>query len=256
MDFYTDSFSSINAPPAIEINIRHNILYTDEYSYLTKDELEVLFLLATTDMFTEGLSSFSFSGIKRQLGKHQQKITKAVNRLLSKNLICKNNIGYSISSKGTAVLSEVIKVQNAVDLHQSTDDFLQQRIVFNENLPLDEITNLLVGKWFGSFRYISHTEGKDLIIRWQLVDSRASATLHVFDDEAILSIMPDKRDSQKFSYEQALDDLSRYFFEILSSIGVNAVIEYEGWRRSSLSEIDFQQRFSAWLSSHNSLAEN
>ena len=190
MDFYTDSFSSINAPPAVEINIRPNILYTDEYSYLTKDELEVLFLLATTDMFTEGLSSFSFSGIKRQLGKHQQKITKAVNRLLSKNLICKNNIGYSISSKGTAVLSEVIKVQNAVDLHQSTDDFLQQRIVFNENLPLAEIASLLVGKWFGSFRYISHTDGKDLIVRWQLVDSRASATLHVFEDEAFLSIIP------------------------------------------------------------------
>ncbi|MHA1531056.1 MAG: hypothetical protein ACTSR6_03565 [Candidatus Heimdallarchaeota archaeon] len=256
MDFYTDSFSSINAPPAVEINIRPNILYTDEYSYLTKDELEVLFLLATTDMFTEGLSSFSFSGIKRQLGKHQQKITKAVNRLLSKNLICKNSVGYSISSKGTAVLSEVIKVQNAVDLHQSTDDFLQQRIVFNENLPLDEIASLLVGKWFGSFRYISHTDGKDLIVRWQLVDSRASATLHVFEDEAFLSIIPDKHDSQKFSYEQALDDLSRYFFEILSSLGINAVIEYEGWRRSSLSEIDFQQRFSAWLSSHNNLSEN
>jgi len=256
MDLHTDNFSRINAPPAVEINIRPNVLYTEEYSYLTKDELEVLFLLATTDMFTEGLSSFSFSGIKRQLGKHQQKITKAVNRLLSKNLICKNSIGYSISSKGTAVLSEIVKVQNAVDLHQSTDDFLQQRIVFNEKLPLDDITTLLVGKWFGSFRYISHTEGKDLIVRWQLVDSRASATLHVFDDEAILNIIPDKQDSQRFSYEQALADLSRYFFEILSSFGINAIIEYEGWRRRILSEIDFQQRFTAWLSHHNNLSEN
>jgi DNA-binding MarR family transcriptional regulator len=256
MDFYTDSFSGINAPSAIEINIRPNILYTEEYSYLTKDELEVLFLLATTDMFTDGLSSFSFSGIKRQLGKHQQKITKAVNRLLSKNLICKNTLGYSISSKGTAILSEVIKLQNAVDLQQSADDYLQQRITFNEKIPLDDITTLLVGKWFGSFRYISHTEGKDLVIRWQLVDSRASAILHVFDDEAILNIIPDKQDSQKFSYEQALDDLSRYFFEILSSLGINAIIEFEGWRRRSFSEIDFQQRFTTWLSSLNNLSEN
>ena len=86
MELYTDDFYSIDAPPAIEINIRPNILYTEEYSYLTRDELEVLFLLATTEMSDEGLSFFSFSGIKRQLGKHQQKITKAVNRLLSSPL--------------------------------------------------------------------------------------------------------------------------------------------------------------------------
>jgi len=51
------------------------VLYKEEYSYLTRDELEVLFLLATTEMSAEGLTSFSFSGIKRKLGKHQQKIT-------------------------------------------------------------------------------------------------------------------------------------------------------------------------------------
>jgi len=256
MDFYTDNFAESNAPPAVEINIRSNVLYTEEYSYLTKDELEVLFLFATTDMFTEGLSSFSFSGIKRQLDKHQQKITKAVNRLLSKNLICKNSFGYSISSKGTAILSEIIKLQNAVDMQQSTNEFLQQRITFNEKIPLDDITSLLVGKWFGSFRYISHTEGKDLVIRWQLVDSRASATLHVYSDEAILNIIPDKHDTQKFSYEQALDDLSRYFIEILSSLGISAVIENEGWRNNSLSGIEFQQMFSAWLNSLNNMSEN
>ncbi len=256
MDFYTENFAESNALPAVEINIRQNILYTEEYSYLTKDELEVLFLLATTDMFTDGLSSFSFSGIKRQLDKHQQKITKAVNRLLSKDLICKNSFGYSISSKGTAILSEIVKLQNAVDMQQSTSDFLQQRITFNEKIPLDDITSLLVGKWFGSFRYISHTEGKDLVIRWQLVDSRASATLHVYADEAILNIIPDKLDSQKFSYEQALDELSRYFIEILSSLGINAIIDYEGWRSNSLSGIEFQQRFTAWLSSLNNMSEN
>ena len=87
MELYSDNFTQITAPSAIEINVRPNILYTDEYSYLTKDELEVLFLLATTEMSAEGYTSFSFSGIKRQLGKHQQKITKAVNRLLSKELI-------------------------------------------------------------------------------------------------------------------------------------------------------------------------
>ena len=42
MDFYTDNFAESNAPPAVEINIRPNILYTEEYSYLTKDELECL----------------------------------------------------------------------------------------------------------------------------------------------------------------------------------------------------------------------
>ena len=256
MDFHTDDFTNLNALPAIEINIRPNVLYTEEYSYLTKDELEVLFLLATTEMSAKGLTSFSFSGIKRQLGKHQQKITKAVNRLLSKDLICKNDGGYSISTKGTTILSEIIKLQNAVDLHKATDEYLHQRIVFDNEVPIEELTNLLVGKWFGAFRYISHTEGKDLVIRWQLVDSRASATLSVYEDEAVLSIIPDKSDTQRFSYEQALDELSRYFIELISSLGIHPSVDEEGWRRSSLSELDYQQRLTTWLRTTSSLPEN
>ncbi len=257
MEFHSDDFSNLNALPAIEINIRPNILYTEEYSYLTKDELEVLFLLATTEMSAKGLTSFSFSGIKRQLGKHQQKITKAVNRLLSKDLICKNGGGYSISVKGTTILSEIIKLQNAVDLHQATDEYLQQKIVFDNKLPIEELTTLFVGKWFGAFRYISHTEGKNLVIRWQLVDSRASATLNAYEDEAILNIIPDKGDNQRFAYEQALDDLSRFFIEILSTFCIHASIETEGWRRSSLSELDYQQQLTTWLSTTtNDLTEN
>ncbi|NHJ40511.1 MAG: hypothetical protein FK731_10810 [Asgard group archaeon] len=256
MELYPDDFYNIDAPPAIEINIRPNVLYTEEYSYLTKDELEVLFLLAATEMSDEGLTSFSFSGIKRQLGKHQQKITKAVNRLLSKDLIYKNESGYSISPKGTTVLSEIIKVQNAIDLHQSSEKLLQQRIIFNTKAPLDEIASLLVGKWFGSFRYISHTEGKNLTIRWQLVDSRASATLQIFEDETILTIIPESNDNQQFFYEQALEDLSQYFIELLASFGIHSNIDFEGWRRTSISEIEYQQKLLSWLNTNNAHSEN
>ncbi|NHJ47792.1 MAG: hypothetical protein FK733_08390 [Asgard group archaeon] len=256
MELYSDDFSNFDAPPAIEIKIRPSILYTEEYSYLTRDELEVLFLLATTEMNAEGLTSFSFSGLKRQLGKHQQKITKAVNRLLSKDLISKGNNGYSISSKGTNVLSEIIKVQNAVDLHQSNENYLQQRITFNCKAPLDEITSLLIGKWFGSFRYISHSEGKNLTIRWQLVDNRSSATLQLFENEAILTIIPDKEDFQQFSYEQALDDLSQYIISLITSFGIHSTVDYEGWGRSSNSKIDYAQKFLLWLSTYSSLTEN
>ena len=177
MNFNSSDFHQIDAPPAIEINIRQNILYTEEYSYLTKDELEVLFLFATTEMFEEGFTSFSFSGIKRQLGKHQQKITKAINRLVTKELISKSEVGYSLSKKGTNILSQIVSLNNAYDLYKSSNTFLEQRIIFDKSVSLEDIAMQLIGKWFGSFRYISHTEGKQLIIRWQLADSKASAIL-------------------------------------------------------------------------------
>jgi len=192
MNLYSDDIYRLNAPPAVEINVRPNLLYTEEYSYLTKDELEVLFLLATTEMSAEGLTSFSFSGIKRRLGKHQQKITKAVNRLVEKELISKKNSGYSISSKGTSILSEVIKLQNAVDLHQTSDRFLQKRIAFNRELSLDELALMLIGN-----------------VRWQLVDNKSSATLRIYRDEAIIDIIPDTKDKQLFAYEQALEELTQ-----------------------------------------------
>ncbi|NHJ86782.1 MAG: hypothetical protein FK734_15065 [Asgard group archaeon] len=256
MELYSDNFTQITAPSAIEINVRPNILYTDEYSYLTKDELEVLFLLATTEMSAEGYTSFSFSGIKRQLGKHQQKITKAVNRLLSKELITKSEIGYSLSEKGTTILSEIIKMQNAVNLHQFTDSYLQQRIMFNAKVPLDELAALLIGKWFGAFRYISHTEGKELVIRWQLVDSRASATLRVYNNEAIINILPDKNDNQNYKYEQAMDELSQYIFQVLTNFGIDSEIKYNDWQRSTTSEIEYQKQLITWLNTSKSLPEN
>ncbi len=258
MNLSTDDFYKLEAPPAVEINVRPNILYTEEYSYLTKDELEVLFLLATTEMSAEGMTSFSFSGIKRQLGKHQQKITKAINRLVSKGLISKNDTGYSISNKGTSILSQVIKVQNAVDMHKATDRYLEQRIIFDSTISLDEIAILLVGKWFGSFRYISHTEGKQLTVRWQLVDTKSSATLKLLPDEAILNIIPDSNDLLQFSYEQALEDLSQYIISVAMSLGVTSTIESEGWQSSSISELEYAQKLTSWLGNLDagSLSEN
>lgn len=257
MNLYSDNITNFEAPTAIEVNVRPNILYTDEYSYLTKDELEVLFLFATTEMSAEGFTSFSFSGIKRQLGKHQQKITKAVNRLLSKGLVTKNDIGYSLSPKGTTIISEIVKMQNAVDLAKGPEEYLQQSMIFTSKVPLDDIASMLVGKWFGSFRYISHTEGQSFVIRWQLVDSRSSATLHVYENNAILTIIPEKNNLQKFFYEQALDDLSHYIIEILNSLGIKSTIDFEGWRRSTISKIEYQQKLLSWLNTSNkTMSEN
>ncbi|RLI72374.1 MAG: hypothetical protein DRP02_01825 [Candidatus Gerdarchaeota archaeon] len=257
MDIYTDAYRNGSAFPAVEINIRPSLLYTEEYSYLTRDELEVLFLLATTEMLAEGLTLFSFSGIKRQLGKHQQKITKAVNRLLTKELLYKNKNHYSLSQKGLAILSEIVKVQNAIDLHQSSTEFLQQIVVFDSNIPLDDFSSFLVGKWFGAFRYLSHTEGKNFIIRWQLVDSRSIASLEIYKNELILTIIPEKNDKQKLPYEQALDSLSQYITTFLKSLGVTPTTEYQGWRKSSVSKIEYQQKLLSWLNSAKSfLSEN
>ncbi|MHA1211938.1 MAG: hypothetical protein ACTSSH_05700, partial [Candidatus Heimdallarchaeota archaeon] len=196
-------------------------------------------------------------GIKRQLGKHQQKITKAVNRLVSKNLLLKNSIGYSLTAKGTTILSDIVKLQNTVDLHKSSNEFLQQRIIFSSTIALEEVANLLVGKWFGSFRYISHTDGKHLTIRWQLVDSRSSAVLQVYQDEAIISIIPDRNTPQKYSYEQALTDLSHYFVDLLETFGIQISIGFEGWRQNSISQIEYQQQLFSWLnSSSKTLTQN
>jgi len=257
MELYADTSRNMSAFPAVEINIRPSQLYTEEYSYLTRDELEVLFLLATTEMSAEGLTLFSFSGIKRQLGKHQQKITKAVNRLLTKGLLYKNNGHYSLSQKGTQILSEIVKLQNAIDLHQSSNEFLEQRIIFNSKIPLDILSSFLIGKWFGAFRYISHTEGKNFIIRWQLVDSRSIATLQIYANEAFITIIPENGAIQKFRYEEALHSLSQYIVSLLKSLGVETTVEFEGWRKSSTTKIEYQQQLLSWLNStKNLLPEN
>jgi DNA-binding MarR family transcriptional regulator len=257
MNLYSDKFYTVTAPPAIEINVRPNILYTEEYSYLTKDELEVLFLLATTEMHTQGSTLFSFSGIKRRLGKHQQKITKAINRLVTKGLVKKENIGYSISPKGTTILSQVIQLQNAVDLHHGSEKVLEQYIIFNKKIAIDEIADLFIGKWFGPFRYVSHTKGEQLVINWQLVDSKTTATLQISNNKAVLHIIPNNGDNQQVDHEQVLEELCQFLVSSLKNFNIDASIEYEQWKTNPSTEIDYQAKLSSWLkSSSQNIIEN
>ena len=133
---------------------------------------------------------------------------------------------------------------------------LEQKIITNQNIPIDQLAQLLVGKWFGSFRYISHTEGKQLVIRWQLVDSKSSAILRVLKNTAIINIIPDKNDNQTFSYERSLEELSHYLQDLLTTIGIESFISVEGWNNPTL-EIDYQKRLSSWLNTFNqALTEN
>ncbi|MBD3191478.1 MAG: hypothetical protein GF308_12590 [Candidatus Heimdallarchaeota archaeon] len=247
MDLYANNFYKLNALPVVEINVQPNVLYSEEYSYLTLDELEVLFLFATTEMSSDGLTSFSFSGIKRKLGKHQQKVTKAINRLISKDFINKNSFGYSIAPKGRKILSEIVKLQNAIELQLSAKEFLEQKLEFTEPLPLSQVADLLVGKWFSSFRYISHSGGENLIIRWQIVNSKTSATLLLSPEEGILTIYPSENDHPGL-VEKALADFSSFVQEsIETALDIQAMVTSQGWQNNVATKIDYQQRLTSWL---------
>ncbi|MEA2070514.1 MAG: hypothetical protein U9O98_04410 [Asgard group archaeon] len=257
MNFSPTEFNSLTAPPEAEINIRSNILYSEEYSYLTRDELEVLLLLATIDMYSEGYTSFSFTGIKRKLDKHQQKIAKAIDRLISKNLILKTNSGYyTISTKGTDILSSIMKVQNAIDLYKPTEDYFERKITFDSKVGLDELCSKLVGKWFGPFRYLSHSLGKNLIIRWQLVQSKTLATMLISPNDAILSIYPTKDELTTISIEEAMTELMNYLIDYLDKYAIKTKINYTEWKINHGQKVDYQEKLSSWLGTYKDIAEN
>jgi DNA-binding MarR family transcriptional regulator len=252
MNLFANDFTTLNAPPAIAINLQQKTLYSEQYSYLTKDELEVLFLFATTSMSMQGSTSYSFSGLKRQLGKHQQKVTKAINRLLSKGFISKNgDNGYSISRKGRSVLAEIVQEQNAVNLHQSLDRYYEQRLVFEPPISLSEIGSIFIGKWFGSFRYLSHSQNKDsFVIRWQIVESKTIASFTISHNEGIITIFPiqNKNKRHQKATEVILQELSQFIFDSLEAIDIIPSITSEGWRKNRLTELDYEQKLMNWLS--------
>ena len=65
-------------------------LYRDEQ--LTQDEYLILDFIGVNDLLRDGTLSISFQAMKRIISLHQARLTKAINRLIAKNLLIKETI--------------------------------------------------------------------------------------------------------------------------------------------------------------------
>ena len=127
-------------------------------SYLSQRDTEVLSLLGQED-----LTAFTFDGLKRRLGLHQETLSRILARLEEEGIIKKEASGYRVTPR-----IESMKLAPA-NVKEENVPLLQTYLPSNAQVQR-LITNLR-GKWFGLLRWFGLSENeKGVALKWVTED--------------------------------------------------------------------------------------
>ncbi|MEM2760810.1 MAG: ArsR family transcriptional regulator [Nitrososphaerales archaeon] len=104
------------------------------------------------DMLGNEKSNYTFKGLMRKLGIHQETLSRSLRRLGDLGLIEKSDVGYRISKKGSILARANNKAAVAyVPLFQT---------FIPPNMNATDMVNLLAGKWFKGLRWLGMIDGE------------------------------------------------------------------------------------------------
>ncbi|MGI0073749.1 MAG: MarR family transcriptional regulator [Nitrosotalea sp.] len=116
-------------------------------------------------------NQYTFNGLVRKLGIHQQSLSRALHRLEEAGLVQRTGSGYKLNKN----LRSVLVKQARIDLENLSRKISKQHLQFVQILQLyipttvkvDDIVDKLVGKWFGNLRWIGLIEGDGgYVLQW------------------------------------------------------------------------------------------
>jgi DNA-binding transcriptional ArsR family regulator len=107
----------------------------------------------------EGLTTFTFDGLKRRLGLHPETLSRILSRLEEEGMVKKTPEGYAVTPKITKL-----------KLHPTRDEVSSVSLL-QTYLPSDMLTQKLIvglkGKWFGILRWLGVSETREgVALKW------------------------------------------------------------------------------------------
>lgn len=107
----------------------------------------------------EGLTVFTFDGLKRLLGLHQEKLSRIIDRLEEEGVLEKVPEGYMVTNKGNAIIPRPL---NSAQLPMPIVQSLLPR-----DIDVESIASQLKGRWFGKLRWLGYSKNDDgLVLKW------------------------------------------------------------------------------------------
>ena len=123
----------------------------------------------------EGLSVFTFDGLRRIMGSHPETLSRALDRLEEGGMVVRSHEGYSTTgkAKGMVRLTPVFSIEKRVP-------------ILHTFLPYDASLKVIVaglkGRWFDRMRWVGIAEGEDgVVMKWVaddgsvIIDARFSS---------------------------------------------------------------------------------
>ena len=107
----------------------------------------------------EGLTVFTFDGLKRLLGIHQEKLSRIIDRLEEEGVLEKVPEGYRITKKGNMIIPRPL---NSSQLPMPIVQSLLPR-----DVDVASMVSQLKGRWFGKLRWLGYVENDDgVVLKW------------------------------------------------------------------------------------------
>ena len=114
----------------------------------------------------EDLSNFTFEGLKRRLKIHPEKLSRILSRLMSQEILKKQNKGYALTNKAKKILK-----QKPTNSRAQNIPLLQTFLP--PNISIEKIVDALRNKWFGQLRWLGCSSTNDkTTLKWITTDGK------------------------------------------------------------------------------------
>ena len=107
----------------------------------------------------EGLTVFTFDGLKRLLGLHQEKLSRIIDRLEEEGILEKVPDGYKITLRGNDVIPR--------PLHSAVPTIPIVQSLLPRDVDIQGIISGLKGRWFGRLRWLGYSSNDEgVVLKW------------------------------------------------------------------------------------------
>jgi len=119
-------------------------------------------------------TTYSFQGLRRKLGFHQEMLSRTLDRLEEDNLVEKTHDGYRISTKSSTPHLDYVAEVPPIETQ-----------VITAHLPLKTdvsiVLNTLKGRWFADFRWLGYSQTPSgATLSWITEDGRIQLRARIF----------------------------------------------------------------------------
>ena len=133
---------------------------------------------------------FSFQGIRRKLGLHQETLSRALRRLQRDGFIEKLEHSYSVSQKGQSTISTG-KIFDAPDGQRDTYSVVLLQSVLPSELNPQQLVESMSYKWFGNLRWLgSSSRSGTTTLSWITSESGLTISIKIKDETLTIETYP------------------------------------------------------------------
>jgi hypothetical protein len=140
------------------------VLYFNDSSPLDANCRKVLDVLAD-----EHLAEFTFDGIRRKTGMHQEILSRTLERLREQSLLVRTPKGYSVSHE----LLGLTEIESLNHDRSGQDSVPLAQILLPSDIDIHNVIDGLQRKWFSDLRWLGYSiMGERVILKWLTEDNQ------------------------------------------------------------------------------------